>query len=65
MASLRITPGFLYTAGVIWPPVCVAVVAARFLTRRGQGARLGWDDWLVLPALVLVIGMAAAILAGL
>ncbi|MCJ1459034.1 hypothetical protein MMC28_009411 [Mycoblastus sanguinarius] len=36
----------------------------RFLARRTQGVQLDVDDWLVLPALALVIGIAAAILEG-
>ena len=52
MASLRVTPPLLYTAAAILPPVCTALVVARFATRIAQRARLGWDDWLVLPALV-------------
>ncbi|PQE29152.1 plasma membrane Pth11 protein [Rutstroemia sp. NJR-2017a BBW] len=64
MASLHIHPPLLYTAGIIWPPVCIAVVAARFATRNAQRVKLGLDDWLMVPALLLVLGMAATILAG-
>ncbi|OCL06358.1 hypothetical protein AOQ84DRAFT_378689 [Glonium stellatum] len=64
MASLRITPPLLWTAGTIWPPVCIVIVAARFATRKAQRARFGPDDWLTLPALALVLGMAATILAA-
>ena len=52
MASERLTAPLLITAGAIWPPVCAAVVALRFYTRRAQNIRLGPDDWLTIPALV-------------
>uniref|UniRef100_A0A093XU49 Putative manganese efflux pump MntP n=1 Tax=Talaromyces marneffei PM1 TaxID=1077442 RepID=A0A093XU49_TALMA len=35
-----------------------------FRERRSQRARYGPDDWVMIPALVLVFGMAATILAG-
>lgn len=52
MASLRVTPPFLYTAATVLPTVCTALVVARFFIRGTQRAKVGWDDWLVLPALV-------------
>ena len=52
MASIHISPPVMIAAGVIWPPVCAAVVALRFTTRKAQRLNLGVDDWLVLPALV-------------
>ena len=52
MASLRINPALLYTAATILPTMCSATVVARFYIRSGQKAHFGWDDWLVLPALV-------------
>ena len=52
MASLRVTPPFVYTAATILPAVCTALVVARFVIRGNQRAKVGWDDWLVLPALV-------------
>ncbi|KAH8701529.1 hypothetical protein BGW36DRAFT_423841 [Talaromyces proteolyticus] len=64
MASLQIHPPFLWTAGTIWPPICLAIVAARFVMRKSQRMRYGLDDWLTLPALILILGMAATILAG-
>lgn len=52
MASIRIHPPLLWTAGIIWPPVCSAVVTARFLARRAQRSSRAVDDWLTIPALV-------------
>ncbi|KAF2836600.1 hypothetical protein M501DRAFT_979939 [Patellaria atrata CBS 101060] len=36
----------------------VAVVS-RFIARRSRNMRYGWDDWLCVPALILIIGMCA------
>lgn len=52
MASERLTAPLVITAGAIWPPVCVTVLALRFYTRKTQTAKLGFDDWLTIPALV-------------
>ena len=53
MASLHIHTPLLYTAGIIWPPVCIGIVGARIARKNAQRTKLGLDDWLVLPALVL------------
>lgn len=50
--SLRVTPGFLWTVGTILPVVCTIVIGLRFTVRRAQHAKIGWDDWLLVPALV-------------
>ena len=52
MASERLTAPLVITAGAVWPPVCAAVVALRFYTRKAQTVQLGPDDWLTVPALV-------------
>lgn len=52
MASERLTAPLVISAAAIWPPVCAAVVAFRFYTRKTQTARLGADDWLTIPAFV-------------
>lgn len=52
MASERLTAPLVISAGAILPPVCAAVVALRFYTRKTQTATLGADDWLTIPALV-------------
>lgn len=64
MASERLTAPLVISAGAILPPVCAAVVALRFYTRKTQTATLGSDDWLTIPALILLIGMCAAALRG-
>lgn len=40
---------------VVWPPLCLIVVALRFFTRKRQNARLLIDDWLTIPAVVCII----------
>jgi hypothetical protein len=52
MASVQVGPPLLWTAGTIWPPVCLGIVLGRFAMRRSQRARYGPDDWVVIPALV-------------
>jgi hypothetical protein len=52
MASLRIEPPLLWTAATIFPPVCTAVVIARFVSRKMQKTGMDLDDWLVIPSLV-------------
>ena len=44
--------GEALAAGIVWAPVCTAVVALRFAARRYQRATLQADDWLTIPALV-------------
>ena len=52
IATVHIHPPLLYAAGIVWPPICIAVVGARFAIRRAQRAAFGIDDWLIVPALV-------------
>lgn len=51
-------------AAVVLPVVCAAVVALRFYTRYRQRAERGPDDWLTIPALVLLAGMSACIITS-
>ncbi|CAG8971838.1 hypothetical protein HYALB_00001949 [Hymenoscyphus albidus] len=62
--AIHISPGLLYSAAVIWPIVCIAVVWARFARRTAQRVKIGPDDWLILPGLLLVIGLTVTLLAG-
>ncbi|KAL8962056.1 MAG: hypothetical protein Q9193_001488 [Seirophora villosa] len=64
MASIELNTGLVIAAGAVWPPVCAGLVTLRFVARKVQRAPLQIDDWLVLPALALVIGMCAAALRG-
>lgn len=38
--------------GIIWLPISIFIVLLRFYARRQQNARLGADDWLIIPACV-------------
>lgn len=39
-------------AAVMWPLICLLVVAFRFYARKRQNAKLLIDDWLTIPAVV-------------
>jgi hypothetical protein len=54
LVELKIAPKYLWAAGIIWPPIVVAILVARFATRYSQRSRFGLDDWLTLPALVSI-----------
>lgn len=65
------TPGHILAAGAALPAVCILVVALRFYARMiRHSARdrrrspFGIDDYLILPALALVIGMGIALIVG-
>ncbi|KAI1144988.1 hypothetical protein F4825DRAFT_280746 [Nemania diffusa] len=58
------TPGGIIAAGAALPAIGIIVVALRFYTRLTQKARLGLDDFFILPALVLVIGMGVTLIIG-
>ena len=64
VANIHIGPAWLWTAATIFPVVCILIVGARLATRRAQRANFGPDDWCAVPALVIVLGMAATILVG-
>ncbi|KAI0382175.1 hypothetical protein F5Y04DRAFT_279959 [Hypomontagnella monticulosa] len=58
------TPAEILAAAAALPALGIIVVIFRFYARLRQKARLGIDDFLILPALVLVCGMGAALIAG-
>ena len=64
VANIHIGPAWLWTAATIFPMVCILIVGARLATRHAQRARFGLDDWCTVPALLIVLGMAATILVG-
>ncbi|PVH98562.1 hypothetical protein DM02DRAFT_673339 [Periconia macrospinosa] len=64
VANIHIGPAWLWTAATIFPAVCILIVGARLATRHAQRARFGPDDWCMVPALIIVLGMAATILVG-
>ncbi|CAD6579535.1 MAG: hypothetical protein ASARMPREDX12_009284 [Alectoria sarmentosa] len=50
--------------GTVFPSLGIIVVALRFRARQLQKSNLGMDDWLMIPALILSIGMGASIIVG-
>ncbi|MCJ1476422.1 hypothetical protein MMC13_005088 [Lambiella insularis] len=64
MSIIPINPDEIIALGAIWPPVCAVVMGLRFYVRRTQHATLEIDDWLILPAFILVTGMAVSLLVG-
>jgi len=47
-------PSYVLAAGAIFLTLCPIVVGLRFYTRAIQKAKIGIDDWLILPALVSI-----------
>jgi hypothetical protein len=64
VANVHIGPGWLWTAATIFPAVCILIVSARLATRHAQRISFGLEDWLVVPALIMVLGMSAMMLVG-
>ena len=58
------SPSYFVAACVVLPVVCILPIALRFNARRLQKAGLKSDDWIMIPALVMVIGMAICGLIG-
>lgn len=59
------TKGEVIAAAAILPFLGVVLVALRFYSRmKYKAAGLGPDDWLILPATVIVVGMGITLLIG-
>lgn len=58
------SPGHLIAVGAVLPAIGIIIVIIRFYTRKLKKLKYGIDDYLILPALLFVIGMGAAIIAG-
>ncbi|RMZ39618.1 hypothetical protein CA14_010074 [Aspergillus flavus] len=56
--------GEVLAAGIVLPIVCLACVMLRFLARGRQKVRLGLDDWLLVPAAIMVTGMGICFIYG-
>lgn len=50
--------------GTVFPLLGIIIVALRFRARQLQKSKYGLDDWLIIPALILEIGMGASIIVG-
>lgn len=46
------------------PILCLVTIALRFNIRRYQKLPLQADDWILLPALILVVGMGISTILG-
>ncbi|KAI0555865.1 hypothetical protein F4679DRAFT_8456 [Xylaria curta] len=58
------TPGHNISAAVVLSVADIIAVSLRFWVRRKQSQPLKADDWLMIPALFLTVGIAIAILYG-
>lgn len=50
-------PSSVLAVCTVLPILCIVAVALRFNVRRLQKATCKLDDWIMLPALILVVGM--------
>ncbi|KAF7932852.1 uncharacterized protein EAE98_004151 [Botrytis deweyae] len=57
-------PGYVLAAGATFLVLCIVFVFLRILTRYLQKTRLGLDDWLTIPALLMVIGCSLVLIIG-
>ncbi|KAF7879466.1 hypothetical protein EAF04_000662 [Stromatinia cepivora] len=58
------TAGEVIAAGVVFPVLGATAVALRFYIRNTRGNKVGLDDILILPALLMLIGMGATLVEG-
>ncbi|APA06872.1 predicted protein [Sclerotinia sclerotiorum 1980 UF-70] len=63
MADLQIHANLAIAAAAVFIPVCSATVGLRIYARYLKKVGLGADDYLIMGALVFVIGMGVAIMA--
>ncbi|KAJ8070211.1 hypothetical protein OCU04_000597 [Sclerotinia nivalis] len=63
MADLQIHANLAIAAAAVFIPVCSATVGLRIYARHLKKVGLGADDYLIMAALVFVIGMGVAIMA--
>ncbi|OGM42374.1 hypothetical protein ABOM_008391, partial [Aspergillus bombycis] len=56
--------GEVLAAGIALPIACLACVMLRFFARARQKVRLGLDDWLLVPAAIMVTGMGICFIYG-
>lgn len=59
-----ISPASMIAIATVPTGLSIIAVSLRFYIRRGQASGLSWDDWLLVPGLVLTIGMAISVLVG-
>ncbi|KAL9081270.1 MAG: hypothetical protein Q9159_007359 [Coniocarpon cinnabarinum] len=54
--------GEIWAAGLVFPIICGVAIALRFYIRRHRRVELLADDWLTIPAWLLVTGVGATII---
>ncbi|KAF2812872.1 uncharacterized protein BDZ99DRAFT_568176 [Mytilinidion resinicola] len=64
MLMLTQGPDVIYPVSIVLAILDVIAVGLRFYARRRQKQSLRIDDWLIIPALVMMLGMCAAIWWG-
>ncbi|TVY47473.1 hypothetical protein LOCC1_G002206 [Lachnellula occidentalis] len=57
-------PASVIAVGAVMPSLAIIAVALRFYSRRVIHNPLQTDDWILIPALLLTIGMGASLIAG-
>ncbi|CAL8576045.1 hypothetical protein XPA_001936 [Xanthoria parietina] len=58
------SPGKIYALTVVLTSLATVAVGLRFYSRHIKKAGLSWDDWAVLPALLLTYAMAISMIIG-
>lgn len=57
-------PASVIAVGAVMPSLGIVAVALRFYCHRQNHTPLRIDDWILIPALLLTIGMGASLIAG-
>lgn len=63
-ASGPTSPPVFLSACIVLPIMCITAIGLRFNARRVQKSGLKIDDWVMLPALIFFLGMAACAILG-
>ncbi|XXH03066.1 hypothetical protein Hte_009456 [Hypoxylon texense] len=58
------TPGHVIAAGIVLSIVDIVALVLRFWTRKKQHEPLKMDDWLIIPATLLVVGIGVSMVYG-
>ncbi|KAK4224045.1 hypothetical protein QBC38DRAFT_486304 [Podospora fimiseda] len=58
------TPGHVVAAGVVLSLVDIIAVTLRIWARKRQRQPLRWDDWFIIPAMLLAIGIGIDLIYG-
>lgn len=59
-----VTPGEVFSVGLVFPLVCIVLATARLYVRWLQKQRLGLDDWMAALAVIFLIGTGACLMTG-